>query len=454
MAKKLLSALLTLVMLGCMMSVGFAETATEGETPLVVGYSYFSQKFSPFFADTAYDQDVVSVVCGNGMLTLDRQAGIVYNAIEGETRNFNGTDYTYTGPADVSVVKNEDGTTTYTIKIREDLKFSDGTPVTADDMIFSYYVYLDPTYVGSTTLGSYGIKGVKDYQTQTTSDVYSKYDDMAKAIVAAGAGYTVAEGDAFTQEQYDAYQALVAQQKTEWSDACMMIVNYVYDNYGADYGESIIGKTADQFTDAEKIAFGMAMWGFGGVADGVLTGSDGVATPLADVTIDNYFNAAFAGYAGDSATFATKELDGVGVATITDPTTAFISAQAASDETMAGGVPNISGITKLDNQTVQIVTENFQAPAVYSIAGINAISIDYYGDRAQYNYENNQFGHPFGDLSMIQAKTTEPFGWGPYKFVKYENKVIYFEANEYYYKGAPKIKSMQWKEGADVDKIG
>ncbi len=31
-------------------------------------------------------------------------------------------------PADVSVVKNDDGTTTYTMKLREDLKWSDGEP--------------------------------------------------------------------------------------------------------------------------------------------------------------------------------------------------------------------------------------------------------------------------------------------------------------------------------------
>ena len=48
------------------------------------------------------------------------------------------------------------------------MKFSDGEPVTADDVIFTYYTYLDPSYVGSTTLGSYNIIGVKDYQTQTT----------------------------------------------------------------------------------------------------------------------------------------------------------------------------------------------------------------------------------------------------------------------------------------------
>lgn len=37
------------------------EESSNGETPLVAGYSQFSAKFSPFFADTAYDQDAVAM---------------------------------------------------------------------------------------------------------------------------------------------------------------------------------------------------------------------------------------------------------------------------------------------------------------------------------------------------------------------------------------------------------
>ncbi|MBO4419885.1 MAG: hypothetical protein J5789_08705, partial [Oscillospiraceae bacterium] len=70
------------------------------DTPLVVAYSAFSQKFSPFYADTACDQDVAGFV-GLGLMTTDRMGGIIYNAIEGETVNYNGTDYLYTGPADL-----------------------------------------------------------------------------------------------------------------------------------------------------------------------------------------------------------------------------------------------------------------------------------------------------------------------------------------------------------------
>ena len=98
------------------------------DTPLVVAYNEFSQKFSPFFADTAYDVDVAGMT-QIGLLTTDRVGGIVNNAIEGETRSYNGVDYLYKGTADTSVEYDEaTDTTVYTAKLRVGMKFSDGEP--------------------------------------------------------------------------------------------------------------------------------------------------------------------------------------------------------------------------------------------------------------------------------------------------------------------------------------
>ena len=77
----------------------------------------------------------------------------------------------------------------------------------------------------------------------------------------------------------------------------------------------------------------------------------------------------------------------------------------------------------------------------------------YYGDASLYDYDNNQFGFTRGDLSAVRDKSNQPLGAGPYKFVKYENKTVYLEANENYYKGAPKTKYLQWRETSDADKI-
>ncbi|MBQ6508470.1 MAG: hypothetical protein IJI07_03265 [Flexilinea sp.] len=432
-----------LAVLALTMLLGSAAVFADAETPLVVGYSPFSQKFSPFYADTAYDQDVVSMV-QLSLMTTDRVGAIIYNGIEGETISYNGTDYTYYGPADLTVEYDEAADiTTYTAKLRDDLVFSDGEKLTADDIIFTYYVYLDPAYVGSTTLSSYNIIGLKDYQTQTTSDVYDKYYAIAQSIIEADG--EVPEG--VDPEQVEFFWNA---RDSYWKAVCQAIVNYCVANYpsyidGFGYTEADLAEN-----EGLQVAFGMAMWGFGDIADGVFTDSDGNEFNMNEgvyPTIDDYYAATFNAYGGDAETFYGTESTGgseknVLPASVDD----FISHFAASEPELAGGIPNISGIEKIDDYTVSVKVRGFEAPAVYSILGIQIAPLHYYGDPAQYNYEANQFGHPFGDLSLVESKTTAPMGAGPYKFIEYKDKVVYFEANESYYKGAPKTKYVQFKE--------
>ena len=448
--KKLFALLLAACMLMSVTAV-FAEEAASADIPLVVATSTLSQKFSPYFADTAYDQDVVSMT-QIGMMTTDRVGGIIYNGIEGETIPYNGTDYTYYGTGDLTVNYDEaTDITTYGYKMRNDLKFSDGEPVTIDDVIFTYYVYLDPAYNGSTTLSSYDILGLQAYRTQIPEANLESVTKIANDIKAAGFGYELKEGDSFTQEEYDAYYNAATEL---WKNDTQGIVDYVMAKYAADYAEAQIGYTVDEVNADEglKVALGMVMWGFGKVeeADGkkVFTTSDGKAFNLTDgerPVIDDYFNATYAAYEGNIDNYLGTES---AVGATTDEIFASTMTMVAKDQgvDMDAGVPNIAGIKRVDDYTVEVQVKGFSAPAVYSILGLNITPMHYYGDPAQYDYENNKFGHPFGDLSIAQSKTDAPMGAGPYKFVKYDNRVVYYEANEYYYKGAPKTKSMQFKE--------
>jgi len=389
-----------------------------------------------------------------GLLTTDRMGGIIYNAIEGETVNYNGTDYLYKGPADVKVEYDEDSDTTkYTAKLRVGMKFSDGEPVTADDIIFSYYTFLDPSYVGSTTLGSYDIVGLKDYQTQTTSDVYDKYAAMADAIYAAGADHVWAATDTWTQEQQDDFWARM---KTDVTAEVQKIVDYVMANY-LDYGPDYFGMTGEEITanDGLKVAYAMTMWGFGEKQeDGTFKGAATETTWDLNTTfptIEDYYTEVLAKYENDiQAAFPYESADGTDV--YGNVKGAFIGFWGPKDEAMGGkGVPNIAGIKKIDDYTVEVTTNGYEAPAVYSILGIQVAPMHYYGDPAKYDYENNKFGFDFGDLSKQLSLTATPMGAGAYKFVKYENRTVYFEANENFYRGCPKIKEIQFKETASAE---
>jgi peptide/nickel transport system substrate-binding protein len=422
------------------------------DTPLVVAYETFSQLFSPFFASSSYDNDV-SGMTQITILTTDRVGGIVHNAIEGEIREYNGTPYLYKGPADTSVVYDEaTDTTKYTARLRVGMKFSDGMPVTADDVIFTYYTFLDPSYAGSTTLGSYDIVGLKDYQTQTTSEVFDKFAVISDEIYAASHDHEWSDADSWTQEQQEDFWTRV--DEAVFSEA-QKIVDYVMVNY-TDYFEDYTTYTAEVIsaTEGMDVMAGMVLWGFGSVEeDGSLTTASGASFDLVESfpTVDDYKMEILEAYAWDlEEAFPYESADGVEV--LPNVKSAFIGFWGPLDESMSGeGVPNISGIKKLDDYTVEVTTNGYEAPAVYSILGQPVTPLHYYGDVEKYDYENNMFGFDFGDLSKQQSLTATPMGAGAYKFVKYDNKVVFFEANENYYRGCPKIQEIQFKETVSAE---
>ena len=425
-----------------------AESGSEsGSVPLVVAYDTFNQKFNPFFSTVSYDSDVATIACET-LFATDRTGAVVMNGIEGETIAYNGTDYTYTGLSDVKIDQGEE-TTTYTFKLREGVKFADGEELTADDVIFTYYVYLDPTYDGSTTLYSEDIVGLQEYRTQTSTEVYNKYNEMYD--------YFSANADAgeYGDDMRANYETSV---KEAWTADLQATVDSVYADYGAavaDYMTGVDAATLDANPDLQ-VAYAMYMWGFADSYDGstLTTNDSGESFDIAGgtyPTIEDFYEEAVAKY-GDAAAYDNAGESAVGASVVENARSSFISTYGAQDESMSeGGVPNISGIQKVDDYTVSVTTNGYSATTIYNL-GVRVAPMHYYGDASLYDYENNKFGFEFGNLDKIR-NNLEPMGTGPYQFDKYENRTVYFTANENYWKGAPKIKEMQWKETLEADKV-
>jgi len=423
-------------------------------TPLVVGYLEFSEKFSPYFADSGYDNDVVGMT-QVGLLTTDRTGAIVYNAIEGETINYNGTDYLYTGVADVKVDFDEGkDQTTYLWTIRDDVKFSDGHVMDADDVIFTYYVYSDPGYVGSSTLYSVPILGMSNYRTQTSDEVFAKYDKMWDDIQAAGADHEWASTDSWTKDQQDAFTSI---KEEVWKADVQAIVDYCWNNYQGyyvDYGGGVDPEAAKD-EPRLKIVAGMVLWGFGSREGEVLTsavlGKTWDQSKGEYPTLDDYYAETVEAYANNLIDYAGVESPGENAADVAKDK--FIRQEGPKDPSLGDdGIPNIVGIKKLSQTQVEVTVAGFDASAIYKL-GVQVTPMHYYGDEALYDYDNNKFGFEFGDMSLMQAKTTMPMGAGPYRYIKFENKVVYYEGNEYYYNGEPKTWYMQFKVVDDADKI-
>ena len=390
--KKTLAIILILSM--CLFAfVGCGGGAGTDEKPLVVGYSNFSSKFSPFFAETAYDQDVATMT-SVALLTTDRQGAVVEKGKTGEVRPYNNTDYSYYGPADLTITENADGTVDYDFELREDMTFSDGTPLTVDDVIFSMYVLSDPTYDGSSTFFALPIVGMEEYR--------SGMDTLGNLIVAAGPDN--ADFSLWTEEQ----------QTTFWTNA--KAASEAIAQEICDYC-----KAAGYNAEDDPIEACAANWGFE-LKEGA--------------TIEDFGATMMEAYGNDIATLVGTENAGSSIGDV------FPGNSAA----------NIEGIQKTGDYSLKVKLSKIDATAIYQL-GVTIAPLSYYGDPAKYDYDNNQFGFDKGDLSTVKAKTTEPMGAGPYKFQKFENGVVSFEANESYYLGAPHTKYINFLESQDQDKL-
>lgn len=378
-----------------------ASTSTGSDGTLVLSDTGFEGKFNPFFAASTADQHVIDLTFG-ALLGADRKGEMILNGIEGETREYNGTDYTYRGPADCVVTENADGTVDYDITMRDDITFSDGTPMTIDDVIFSLYVYLDPTYDGSATIYSTPIVGLGEYRNSMST--------LSKLIAEAGEDNT--DYTNFTEEQ----------QKAFWD---------AVNDGGVKFAQEIVDyMMANGATDVTSAA---ARWGFQ-LDDGA--------------TAKDFFLAIGENY---DWSFSAMEAESAGSA-LSDLIPADVYAYATTGVSVGDAVNNVAGIVKTGDYSMTLTTSELSTTMIYQLQ-MPVAPLSYYGDPSLYDYDNNSFGFVKGDLSGVRAKTGAPKGSGMYTFNKYSDGVVYLDANPTYFDGAPKIAHVNMKETQEADKV-
>ena len=400
-ATRILALVLAMLMCLCLFAgckdKDSEENSKNNTTPLVVGYSQFNEKFSPFFSETAYDQDVYAMT-QISLLASDRTGAIIMNGIEGETHSYNGKDYTYKGLGNCEITRNDDGTVYYDIEIRDDVKFSDGEKLTIDDVIFTMYVLCDPTYDGASTLYAQPIQGIDEYRAGMTT--------LSKALAEAGRDNT--NFDNWTEDQ-----------QTKFWDA--------FDNALVPFAQGIVDYCVEAGVCAEgDVASASAAWGF--------SGNSATVEEFAMEIGDNY-----------GWNFTAMEAEVGNSDALADMMDEEVYAYPTVGVKTGDSAASISGIQKTGDYSMRVVMDKFDAVAIYQLA-VAVAPMHYYGDASKYDYDNNQFGFEKGDLSSVRAKTTTPMGAGPYKFIEFKDGVVKFERNDNYFLGAPKIKNVNFQQ--------
>ena len=145
---------------------------TGADSPLLLSSQELDGVFNPFFSSSAPDSQIVGMT-QIGMLGNDSKGKVTY----GENEAVVVLDY------EEKYDEDED-TTTYYLVLKNNVKFSNGTPLTIKDVLFNLYVYLDPVYTGSSTIYSTDIIGLQEYRTQQ-SDEKSQERFMEQFEIAA-----------------------------------------------------------------------------------------------------------------------------------------------------------------------------------------------------------------------------------------------------------------------------
>ncbi len=166
MSKKILSLLLALAL--CLSMAGVLSGCGANADAFVIMTEQLDGLFNPFFYTSANDGTIVS-------MTQISMLGADY--VNGEVQVAYG-DNEPVVVKDLEIVNNDDDTTTYNFVLKNGIQFSDGQPLTMEDVLFNYYVYLDPVYTGSNTLYSTKILGLNEYRTQTVGSGSDDSNDL------------------------------------------------------------------------------------------------------------------------------------------------------------------------------------------------------------------------------------------------------------------------------------
>ena len=299
---KVLKKTVSLLMVACLLMgtvvslVGCGEkTIIDNETTrLVLATTELDGVFNPFYSSSATDGSIVGMT-QLGMLSSDKDGRVAY----GKDEACVVLDYqaVYILPDGTEVTEVDADTevayTTYRFVLKNDLKFSNGTPLTMKDVLFNLYVYLDPAYYGSSTIYSTEIVGLEEYRTQTTNK--SEQDEFEATFV-GNAEDRILRLEEILEEVYEDNKDGNGNVKTLTEDQMLSALTTKRDEWIEDFGEEYATVVDDftlmrnKFKEALKQYYNNSR---GGAQDIIHTDSNGNKVTLTTDTEAFLYNVGF-----------------------------------------------------------------------------------------------------------------------------------------------------------------
>lgn len=377
-------------------------------------------------------------------------------------------------PAAITESQNEDGSTDITIRLQSGLCFSDGTPITAKDLVFTYYVLLDQDYEGPAMIKTLPIRGLSEYWNGMDMDIYTKYvtlygetymdgrydADLRKALeeaqdAARSSGYS--ENDIQYDPQVRAAQAALDAYDTEraeeiraaiedaWRQDAEDLVEYTMTNYSGSIPLRT-KYTLEEVSRSEglQVMYTMLDRGFGAMnEDGGFTAGD-LSWDLVNAfpTVEDLFSVVYTIYAGDAEQY--WKIEGVGRPDmLLAAENKLIRQWAPEDEYWRGAVNSIAGITATDDLTVTITLEYCEDTVKNVLTDVYIAPLHFYGSEELYRTELECYGFTRGDLRAVRAHLGEAFGAGEFVYRETDIRTVILDPNPNYWQG---VSEYPWVE--------
>ncbi len=371
------------------------------------------------------------------------------------------------GAAEITREKNEDGSTDVVIRLRDGLVFSDGHPLTAKDLVFTYYVLLDGGYDGPSLVNTLPIRGLSSYWNGMDMDMYTKYivlydelynggkydsdlqDALEKAKAEArdkGVREANLENDAGVKEaqkaldEYDYIKAQEIQDAIEaaWRDDVAALVEYTINNYSGSISlrtnytkEEVLGNFGLQ------VVYTMLDRGFGSFnEEGGFTSTNDLTWDLVSgfPTIEDLFSVMYDAYNGDAAQYWS--IEGYGrpdlLAAVENQ---LVRKWAPEDEYWRGSIDSISGISMPDERTVVVTLEYCDDTVLRLLTDVYIIPLHFYGTEEKFDPEAGMFGYTPGDLNEVRSRNRTSLGAGEFVYRETVIRTVYLDPNPNYWLG-------------------
>ena len=482
--RKLLSLALALMLIFSSLSVLVSckdKTVIDNEnTRLVLSTSELDGVFNPFYSSSGPDGSVVGMT-QIGMLSSDKDGKVAY----GENEACVVLDYESIQIMDADGVTVKE--TVYRFVLKNNLKFSNGSPLTMKDVLFNLYVYLDPAYYGSSTIYSTEIIGLDEYRTQTSNEkeqegFNAQFDSLAsdrilRLVECLEEIYDNNKGTSLTDDQMVTELTALMNDYVEYDELYNTIVSdytlakkYFRDELKTDYNYakgtaqdiSFLDKSGNKValsTDTEAFLYneGFIKWD-----DEELKFVYSLGEASKDWSMEYAIDAIYGSYipnkanevvqywktASDLHTYFSllekqKHFENIGESERIDNVSGIKYANRTESVTVNGkeyGVPTLGadGAVTSGNEVLEITIEKVDPKAIWNFA-FTVAPMYYYSNEeqiAKFDYEKN-FGVEFGSVEFQDTaiknpdKIGVPVGAGAYKATTREGDASKVEAGTF-----------------------